>query len=139
MRGILTVSTCIAAVLALAARNPERSTGAEPVMTGVAGVQAGTMSSDCVPYTPSDTVHIAVNAEQTFGPASTGCSGLSISISPANGTAGFTSGTACTLTSFTTGSAGIFKIRGCQPGTVTVSIKQGSTTLQTITLIVDYV
>lgn len=63
------------------------------------------------------------------------CAGMNISISPADGTAGFSSGTACTKTDVTT-VYGVFKVRGCQAGSVTVSISDGGIQLQTIQIIV---
>lgn len=88
-------------------------------------------------YTPSGTVNINVGQQQTFG-AQIGCSGLGVEISPANGTAGFTSGSECSLTTFTTGPTSLFKVRGCQDGTVTVNVRDGSTVIQTITVVVSY-
>ena len=90
--------------------------------------------SSCIPYTPAGPVTIPVDSVQTFAPNAIPCSGLTIEISPADGTAGFYPGSGCTQTSFTTGSSGLFKVRACDTGSVTVSIKQGSTVLQTITV-----
>ncbi len=86
----------------------------------------------CV-WSPSGPVVLAPGGQQTFV-AQTGCGGQSVSINPANGTAGFTAGTNCTLTSTTTGSAiGTFKVRGCSEGSVVVTIATG----QTINVTVD--
>lgn len=84
-------------------------------------------------WTPTGPVTIGVGEEQTFGSA-LGCSGYSVDITPANGTAGFTSGTACSLTSITTTNSGLFKVRGCATGSVTVTVRSGSTVIQTISV-----
>lgn len=115
----------IAAAATLAARPPDPPTRNTP----------HTLAS-CTPYTPSGTVHINVNAQQSFVPDSI-CSGLTITISPSNGTAGFINGSACSQTTYVTGGIGTFKIRGCQSGTATVTVTQGSTVLQTIDLVID--
>ncbi len=87
-------------------------------------------------YTPG-VAHIDVEEVQTFLPSDEEeCTGLTIEISPDDGTAGFSSGEGCSLTSVTTGAAGIFKVRGCEIGSVTVTVRDGSTTLQTITVTV---
>lgn len=83
-------------------------------------------------YEPSGSVFIGIGEVQTFFADLDSCSGLNVSISPANGVAGFSSGTACTKTSVVTGSAGIFKVRGCSAGSVTVTVSSGHSVLQTI-------
>jgi len=116
----------IAAAVTLAARFPDPPRRSTP----------HTLVS-CIPYTPSGTVHIDVNAQQTFAPDSTFCSGFFIRISPDVGIAGFTQGSACDQDTVTTASTGLFKIRGCEPGTVSVTVNQGSTVLQTISVVVE--
>lgn len=89
-------------------------------------------------WTPAGEVTIEPGEIQTFvSGGGFGCSGYSVSITPDNGTAGFSSGTDCTLTSVTTSGAGIFKVRGCNAGGVTVTIRSGSTVVQTISVVVQ--
>lgn len=99
---------------------------------------ARSASMACVPWTPSGTVSIPVGEQQTFVPSQTGCSGFTVTVSPADGTAGFPQGVeGCSVTPFTTGSTGLFKIRGCvTDGSVDVTVKDGQTVVQTITVVV---
>lgn len=60
------------------------------------------------------------------------CPGITASLAPANGTAGFSSGTACTLTSVS--SQGLVKVRGCQEGSATLTIRQDGVVVQTINI-----
>lgn len=79
-------------------------------------------SPDTCTWSPGGPVSIAPGAVQLFTSSFTGCGGVSVSISPANGTAGFSAGSDCTLTSTTTRSNGTFKVRGCNEGAVTVTV-----------------
>lgn len=88
-------------------------------------------------FEPSGTVEIEIGAVQVFS-SDLGCSDYSVSLSPANGTAGFSSGTECSLT-YVYRSSGGFKVRGCDDGTVTATVSRGGTVLQTITIAITVV
>ena len=84
-------------------------------------------------YAPSGTVDILPGSVQTFVPESGNCAGVTVTIAPDDGIAGFSSGSECTLTSVQPGSpAYLFKVRGCDEGAVTVTVSAGSSVLQTI-------
>ena len=85
-------------------------------------------------FEPSGPVNIAIGEVEVFY-SELGCSDFSVSLSPANGTAGFSSGTDCTLTEVYR-PTGIFKVRGCLTGTVTATVSKGGTVLQTIAITV---
>jgi hypothetical protein len=101
-------------------------------------VTASNSAQNCIPYSPSGTVAMDVGATQTFFPAMGFCGPVDVSISPNNGVAGFTSGTDCNTTTNTTGGVGLFKIRTCNSGNVTVTIRDGATVLQTIQIITTF-
>jgi hypothetical protein len=112
---------------------------AAPLLLALLGAGSGTPApAETCSYEPSGVVGIGIGEVQTFHPQTGSCSGLSVSISPADGTAGFSSGSGCTLTGVTTGAFGVFKVRGCENGSVTVTISSGGTVLQTIDVIVSY-
>lgn len=96
-----------------------------------------TASQTCS-YQPAEFVFIDIGEVQPFFSDLGGCDGLTITISPGDGTAGFSRGTDCTLHQVTTGSTGVFKVRGCEQGSVNVTISDGATVLQTIVVIVGY-
>src|SRR5688572_1627879 len=88
-------------------------------------------------WSPSGTVYVWPGYVQPFV-TDLPCPGYNIDISPADSTAGFSSGAGCTLTSVTTGGSGTFKVRGCVDGTVTVTVRDGSTVVQQITVVVSW-
>jgi hypothetical protein len=94
-----------------------------------------TTPQTCV-FEPSGPVSIAVGAGEVFSSAE-GCSDYSVVLSPADGTAGFSSGTECTLTEVYR-PVGVFKVRGCVIGTVTATVSKGGSVLQTITINVGW-
>lgn len=81
-------------------------------------------------FEPSGPVSIGIGEVEVFW-SELGCSDYSVSLSPADGTAGFSSGTECTLTEVYR-SSGVFKVRGCITGTVTATVSKGGTVVQTI-------
>lgn len=121
MKRLLSLLSAVACVTALlVSERPRRLTAApEPTCS----------------WTPSGTVNIAIGAIQTFT-SSGGCSGYAVDITPTTGIAGFSSGTDCDLTSVTTTSTGLFKVRGCVAGSATVTIRNGGAVVQTIGVVV---
>ena len=91
-------------------------------------------------YEPSGPVTMFIDEEVTFGNVSgdTCITGLPVSISPSNGTVGFASGSGCAPASSTTNGNGLFKVRACSTGTVTVTAYTSPHTYQTITIVVIY-
>lgn len=110
-----------------------------PILVGLlmplSRAEPGVYTPTCT-WSPAGPVSLAPDAEQTFT-SGFGCSGYTVTISPANGTAGFTAGSACDLTEVTTSGSGIFKVRACEVGSVTVTIRSGSTVVQTISVSVQ--
>jgi hypothetical protein len=83
---------------------------------------------DCF-WEPSDGAEIEVGNSMGFGAESLGCTGYTGEISPPNGGAGFNP--SCSTT--TTNGGPLFKVFGCTTGDAyTLTIKQGSTVIQTI-------
>jgi hypothetical protein len=90
-------------------------------------------------YEPSGTVYMASGDVLPFYPETNsvgGCTGVTLGILPADGTAGFkTTAGGCGTTTITGG--GPFRVRGCASGTVTLTVSYGGTVLQTIDIVVD--
>lgn len=84
-------------------------------------------------FEPSGTVNIDPGNVQVF--YSDACAGATVTISPADGTAGFSSGTDCTLTQVTNRTV-LFKVRGCVEGTVTATVSSGGFPVQSIDIVV---
>lgn len=85
-------------------------------------------------FEPAGPVTIAIDEVQTFFISEgASCTDVNVTITPANGTAGFSSGTACTLT-YVTPAGVLFKIRACANGSVTATVREGSTVVQTISV-----
>ena len=89
---------------------------------------------DVCEVSPSGTVYITIGSPQPFGNNGE-CSGLIAEISPDNGTAGFGSSGPCTTVS--TGFGGGWKIEGCSEGNATLSVWDGATEVQSVSLIVQ--
>lgn len=108
------------------------------LLGGTANVNATPAAPPTAPQTctfePSGPVNIAIGEVEVFY-SELGCSDYYVSLSPANGTAGFSSGTECSLTDVYRAS-GVFKVRGCTAGTVTATVSSGGTVLQTIDITV---
>jgi hypothetical protein len=84
-------------------------------------------------WEPSGLVGIAVGTLQSFiHDISPPCVTHQITITPSNAPFGFSSGTACTLKTINT--AVVFKVRSCANGTGTVTIRLGTTVVETIQL-----
>lgn len=92
--------------------------------------------TDTCSFSPSGTVSIDIDEVKTFTPSSLECSGLTATISPADGSAGFSSGTACTKTSVTITT--LIKVRGCDFGSPTLTIRDGGIVVQTIDLLIGF-
>lgn len=111
------------------------------IMAGANNAQRSSASNGrmaCAPWSPSGTVYIEPGQVRSFGPSGLECSGYSLNISPADSTAGFSATTGCSVTETTTVGSGLFKVRGCSLGNVTVSIRDGTVVVQTIAVIVGY-
>jgi len=127
MRALVFPTVALATLVALAAcdQGGPDPAPADPLML---------TSGPCGGYAPSSG-DIAVDSQQSFvrQDITIPCDWRYGEITPANGTAGFTQGTACGLTA-TTGNL-VFKVRGCEAGEVTLKIYTDSTKttlLQTI-------
>jgi hypothetical protein len=97
------------------------------------------LETECGPYEPEyQSILIDSVAIFTRSNPQIGCSSRYVEITPANGDAGFSHGSGCTLTTNTT--VLVFKIRGCQTGTVLAEVytnSSKSTHLQTVTLDIE--
>jgi len=103
-------------------------TGDNGVVTSVDEVA---MAGTCH-WTPDTDVMIPDGNVQAFGPNQLGCNTHIISI-PVTAGYGFSQGVGCAVKVDT---AGLFKIRSCTNNTgTTVTIKNGTTTVQTISII----
>jgi len=124
--GVFSLIAAAVVVVGCAVDNPVGLTDAAPV--------GGPANLGSCMWSPSGTVLIPSGDQQTFFPDQGGCTGYVITITPSTAPYGFTQGTDCNLKSVTISGSTLFKIRACDIGTGTVTIKLGGTTVQTISL-----
>jgi hypothetical protein len=91
-------------------------------------------------FTPDGEVSMYPGEILTFAyMGSEDCTGYTINISPADGTAGLSKGTLCSMSNWTISSpySALFKVRACQEGEVSITVRDPSSVVkQTILLTV---